>query len=90
MEDFPEIEQLVAHLTQMTRLESPEARKVVDETIAFFAEPVTDFVARRHREMRRQGLRNEQIYRRLRDEVCARRFASPELTERQIRRLIYG
>jgi hypothetical protein len=47
-------------------------------------------VARRHGELRAEGLRNEAIYERIREEVRQRRFAAPPLTPRQVRRIIYG
>jgi plasmid stability protein len=81
---------LLAHLERTTRLDRAEARKVLRETLAYFSEPLPDFVARRHRELRAQSLRNEAIYRVIADEVRERRFAAGPLSERQIRRLVYG
>jgi hypothetical protein len=46
---------------------------------------------RRHRELKEtEAQRNDTIYRRIAEEVAARPFACTPLTERQIRRLIYG
>lgn len=83
-------EPLLAHLERHTRLDRLEAEKVIRETLAYFSESLPDFVARRHRELRAQSLRNEAIYQRIADEVRERRFVAGPLSERQIRRLIYG
>lgn len=81
---------LLSHLERTTRLDRTEAEKVIQETLSYFSESLPDFVARRHRELRAESLRNEAIYRRIADEVRERRFVAGPLTERQIRRLIYG
>jgi hypothetical protein len=81
---------LVAYLESTSRLSRPETERLVREVVEFFAESIEDFVARRHRELRAHGLRNDAIYARISAEIAERRFAAPPLTERQIRRLIYG
>lgn len=81
---------LVAHLVRSTPLSTGEAARVVAEVMGYFAEPVPDFVRRRHGELKRRGLRNEQIFELLGAELAGRRFRAPELSARQIRRMIYG
>ena len=83
-------EPLVSHLLRTTALDRHDAEKVIRETLAYFSEPLPDFVARRHRELRSRGERNESIYRRIATEVRDRCFSASPLSERQIRRLIYG
>ena len=73
------LDDLLGHLVRTTSLRAGTAGRLVEE-----------FVARRHRELQAEGLRNDEIFARIADEICARRFAAPQLTERQIRRLIYG
>lgn len=82
--------ELTAHLMRVSRLEPHEARKVIEEVLAFFAESAEEFVTRRHRELRAQGMPNLTIYTRIAREVESRRFPCPALSQRQIRRLIYG
>jgi hypothetical protein len=89
MVDFDE---LAAHLARISRLDLSEAEHVLDEVLAVLAqETVEQFVVRRHRELK-AGVeaRNETIYRIIAAELAARPFAAPPLSERQIRRLIYG
>lgn len=81
---------LVAHLGRVSRLGGGEIEKIVRETLDYFGESVEEFVTRRHAELKADELRNEAIFARIQAELRARRFAAPALTERQIRRLVYG
>lgn len=81
---------LVDHLTRTTPLSTGEAARVVDEVVAYFAEPVREFVVRRHAELQRGGHTNDQIFTALGAELTHRRFAPPELSARQLRRIVYG
>jgi len=89
---MPDLDDFATHLARTTALTPPEARRVLGEVIAMLAtETVEQFVVRRHRELKdSEAERNETIYRRIAEEVNARAFAAAPLTERQIRRLIYG
>ena len=84
------MEHLRTHLLQVTDLDPAGADKVIAEVLACLSETVDTFVQRRHAELQREGLRNDQIFTRLHEEVAQRRFAAPPLTDRQLRRLIYG
>jgi hypothetical protein len=81
---------LVAHLTRTTSLGPDAARWVVAEVLAYLDEPIEKVVRRRHRELQGEGLANADIWVRLGDELRAWRVAPPEMTERQLRRLVYG
>jgi hypothetical protein len=67
-----------------------QARRVVNDVIAFYREPLEDWVRRRHEQHRRDGLPNGEIYSVLVAEAADRVVAAPALTERQVRRIIYG
>ena len=84
---FPE---LLSHLERTTRLSRAEAERVVAEVVEFFSESLEAFVARRHAELQAEDLKNPEIFARIADETRLRRFAAPALSERQIRRMIYG
>jgi len=58
--------------------------------VAWFAEPVADYVRRRHRELAARGLTNDRIFAAVGSELGGRLFPSPPLTSRQLRRLVYG
>jgi hypothetical protein len=83
-------DELVAHLVRTSPLSESEARRVVAEVLGYFDEPVEQFVRRRHRELHGRGLRNEQIYPVIGAELSGRRVVPPELSSRQLRRMIYG
>jgi hypothetical protein len=90
MSDRPDLEDLVQYLVRSSRLSRQEAVRVIDEVLAFMDERAEEFVCRRHRELQGEGLGNDQIFERIARELPWRRFRAPALTERQIRRLIYG
>jgi hypothetical protein len=81
---------LLVHLTRTTSLSAGEAARVVADVLAYFAEPAEDFVRRRHAELRAAGLTNDQIFERVAAELPQRRVAPPELSLRQLRRIVYG
>jgi hypothetical protein len=81
---------LLLHLSRTTTLSPGEAARVVADVLAYFAEPADDFVRRRHAELKAQGLTNDQIFGRIAAELPQRRVAPPELSLRQLRRIVYG
>ncbi len=83
-------QRLVQHVMASTGLDAAEAGRVIDDVIAFHAEPVEVYVRRRHGELRLRGTRNAEIFTRLRQELATRVVAAPDLSERQLRRIIYG
>ncbi len=84
------VDELVEHLERTTRLDRAEAARLVNEVLAFFSEPLDQFVVRRHAQLQGEDRRNPAIFEQILAELCVRRFAAPALTHRQIRRLIYG
>jgi hypothetical protein len=80
---------LVDHLVAGTDLTPMEAQRVVEDVLAFYAEPVEEFVRRRHAELRTYGAKNAEIFARIATELQDRVVAAPPLSERQLRRIIY-
>lgn len=83
-------EELIAHLTRTTPLGPGEAARVVADVLSYFGESVTEYVRRRHAELRARGLRNDEIFARIAAELPHRRVAAPALSQRQLRRIVYG
>ncbi|MCX2971135.1 MULTISPECIES: hypothetical protein [Streptomyces] len=81
---------LVEHLVRTTPLGRGEAARVVLDVLAYFDETAEEFVRRRHRELQAQGSRNPAIFERIQAELPYRAVAPPELTLRQLRRIVYG
>jgi len=86
----PVPQDLVRHVAASTGLPEATATRVVADVAAYFTETVEEFVRRRHGEMRLRQRRNDEIWPEIAAEVAARRFTAPGLTERQLRRMVYG
>jgi hypothetical protein len=83
-------DELVDHLTRSTPLNRGEALRVVQDVLAYFDETTEEFVRRRHRELQAQGLVNVEIFERIAADLKYRAVAPPELSLRQLRRIVYG
>ncbi|MCX4880984.1 MULTISPECIES: hypothetical protein [unclassified Streptomyces] len=83
-------DELVDHLTRSTPLSRGEALRVIQDVLAYFDETTEDYVRRRHRELQAQGLVNATIFERIEADLQYRAVAPPELTLRQLRRIVYG
>ena len=81
---------LIEHLSLHCGLDRSSAARVIQEVVAFYDEPVDVFIRRRHLELQAEGLSNSDIYAGLQQAIASRPFAAAPLTERQIRRIIYG
>jgi hypothetical protein len=85
----PETE-LVERIATSTGLTPGEAARVIDDVLAWYREDVMAFVRRRHAAHQLHGVRNEQAYQLIADELRERLVAPPDLSERQVRRIVYG
>jgi hypothetical protein len=83
-------EELVDHLVRTTPLRRGEAARVVLDVLAYFDETPEAYVRRRHRELQARGLANAEIFERVARELPHRAVAPPELSLRQLRRIVYG
>ncbi|MFF8971445.1 hypothetical protein [Streptomyces sp. NPDC014995] len=83
-------DELVDHLMRSTPLNRGEALRVIQDVLAFFDETTEDYVRRRHRELQARGLVNTEIFERIEADLKYRAVAPPELTLRQLRRIVYG
>ncbi|MEH0423621.1 hypothetical protein [Streptomyces sp. B21-083] len=81
---------LIDHLMRTTPLARGEALRVIQDVLAYFDETTEDYVRRRHRELQGQGLVNAEIFDRIEADLKYRAVAPPELTLRQLRRIVYG
>jgi hypothetical protein len=87
-EAFPQ--DLARYLAASTGLSQPTAIRVVADVASYFDETVEEFVRRRHAELRQRQRKNEEIWPLVEAELRQRRFAAPILSERQLRRIVYG
>jgi hypothetical protein len=81
---------LARYLAASTGLPPSTAVRVIADVTTYFSETIEDFVRRRHAELRRGQHKNDEIWPVIAAELSQRRFAAPGLSERQLRRLVYG
>jgi hypothetical protein len=82
--------ELVERIATSAGLSPAEATRVIEDVVAFHAEPVEEFVRRRHAHLKTYGVRNPEIFARIAEDLAGRVVAAPPLTERQLRRIVYG
>jgi hypothetical protein len=82
--------EIVGYLVGTTALTPETAERVLEDVIGLLAETVEEFVQRRHGELQREGLRNDEIFPSLAAECGGWRFRAPSLSARQLRRIVYG
>jgi hypothetical protein len=88
-ETYPQ--DLIRNVAASTGLPEATASRVVADVVAYFSETVDQFVRRRHAELQDKGSkRNDDIWPQLAAELKARPFMAEDLTERQLRRIVYG
>jgi hypothetical protein len=81
---------LTDHLIRTCPLSSAEAARVVADVLGYFSESPDAFVRRRHRELKARGLTNDLAFAQIAAEMPQRRYAPPEFSLRQLRRIVYG
>jgi hypothetical protein len=82
--------ELVEYLIRTCPLSPAEAARVVADVLGYFSEPPEGYVRRRHRELKARGLTNDLAFEQIAAEIPQRRYAPPELSLRQLRRIVYG
>jgi predicted DNA binding protein len=89
--DYEAVDQdLLQHLTGCYDMEAATVERLIREVMHFYSESHQQFVKRRHHELQQLGNNNASIFREIFKELRLRRYPAPSLTERQIRRIIYG
>jgi hypothetical protein len=79
-----------SHLLATYGITDSDFERLHEEFLSYFGQTVEEFVSRRHQELQKTGRKNDEIYRLIQAEATARRFAVQDLSERQIRRIVYG
>ena len=85
---FPQ--DLASYLVASTGLPQATAVRVIADVTTYFSETIEQFVRRRHGELQRRQRKNEEIWPLIEAELAQRRFVAPGLSERQLRRIVYG
>ncbi len=84
------MQDLVSRVAMSTGLSQSEAARVISDVVAYFSETTEEFVRRRHEHLQTYGMKNPEIFAQIRGELDRRVVAAPSLSERQLRRIIYG
>ena len=82
--------ELVDRVAASTGLTPGEAARVIDDVLAYYREDVEGYVRRRHAYLQAHGVRNDQAFSMIAEELTHRLVAPPTLSLRQLRRIIYG
>jgi hypothetical protein len=82
--------ELITRIAASTGLSAGEASRVVADVIGWYHEPVEAYVRRRHAGLQMYGKRNDEIFALIAAELAERLVAAPCLSERQLRRIVYG
>lgn len=82
--------ELIGRIAASTGLSAGEAARVVADVVGWYREPVEDYVRRRHASLRIYGKKNQEIFALIAAELAQRLVAAPGLSERQLRRIVYG
>ncbi len=83
-------QELARYLAASTGLPQPTTARVIADVNAYYDETVEEYVRRRHTELRGKSRKNDEIWPEIAAEIASRRFSAPELTDRQLRRIVYG
>ena len=83
-------QELVRHVARSTGLDEATASRVVADVMAYFGQTVEEYVAERHENLKSRNRKNDEIWPLIMDELKTRRFKAGELSERQLRRMVYG
>ncbi|HEY7042304.1 MAG TPA: hypothetical protein VH419_01410 [Nocardioidaceae bacterium] len=81
---------LVSRVAATTGLSHGEAARVIADVVAFYSESTEEFVRRRHHHLQTYGMKNPEIFSQITSELRRRVVAAPDLSERQLRRIVYG
>ena len=84
------LDDLVEQVCRTTGLPAADARRVVDDVVAYFTATTEDYVRRRHRALQLRGVRNDTSFAVIAEELRTYPVRAPELSLRQLRRIVYG
>jgi hypothetical protein len=82
--------ELIDRVAGSSGLTPAEAARVVQDVLAWYREPVEDYVRRRHAHHHLYGRHNDEIFELIGAELAGRLVAPPPLSPRQLRRIVYG
>ena len=83
-------QELVRHVARSTGLDEATASRVVADVMAYFGQTVEEYVIARHENLKSRNRKNDDIWPLIMNELKGRRFKADGLSERKLRRMVYG
>jgi len=81
---------IIDRVATSTGLPVNVAARVVEDVLAFYRQSTEQYVRDRHTELQTAGKKNPEIFPQIAGELRRRLVAAPPLSERQLRRIVYG
>ena len=78
------------HLADTYGILPRDLERLEEELLDHYRDTVEEWVRHRHYQLQNAGMRNAQIFETIIREAELRRFAAGGLSERRVRRIIYG
>ena len=82
--------ELIQHLANVSGLPTSQLQHLIAEIVSYYSEPLEEYVRKRHHQLQSAGYSNALAFTRIQQEVQERRFPAAKLSERQLRRMVYG
>ena len=90
VDDPDDLEELITRLEHTTQLPRGLLGRLVADVLDHYSETTEAVVRRRHDELQSAGHTNPAIWEQLARELPQRRVSVPDLSARQLRRIVYG
>jgi len=85
-----QLSELKSHSIETYNISAGTFDRLHEQFLAFYDQTLEEFVCRRHQELQKAGMKNHEIFWRIQIESTNQRFDVRRLSQRQIRRLVYG
>ena len=78
------------HIARNYGIEPEQAERLLEELPQLFPLTASEYICQRHLALQQLGFKNSEIYRKIGTELEGMVFSAGSMSERQIRRIIYG
>lgn len=90
MSDIKLNEEFENYLLSSYQMSKNDLYRFLDDLSGAFNFTVEKYIQKKHTDLHKEGKKNAEIYQIIQKEILTQRFPGPELSVRQIRRIIYG
>ena len=78
------------HILTSYDLSPKDFDRLMEEINGYYGMTLEEYIQHRHFQLHREGMKNPEIYSLLKEEIRDIRFSVHDISERRIRRIIYG